>query len=354
LLKSTAMKKIHFLPLLGLVLAARIHAAAPVYEPFDYPAAQNLATLTGGSGWSGGWTVDGQSCKVSSGLSYTDVAGNLLDVVGLAADTSGSATTRNFRLIAGGPQTDVWISFLYQLPASNSKFEGLTFYRGTAALFSVSSSSIDPTAGISLGNSVAGGSVFSAKGVFGRTHLIVLHLTEAGGTNGADQVEMFIDPLLTEIPSLPDGTVLAADFDFDTVRIAGQDGSRLLIDEIRIGGTFADVSPHTTGSSPDSDGDGLTDEQETVLGLDPFSSDTELIAAIQSHPEYFDLYDTAGILALGRGGVVLPQEGTAPVSFTFELQHSGDLISWPVLETFTRAVTLPAGKNFLRVTLENP
>ena len=75
--------------------------------------------------------------------------------------------------------------------------------------------------------------------------------------------------------------------------------------------------------------------------------------AIQANPGWFDLYSHSGILALGNGGVVLAKTEEAPVDFIFEVQHSETLTSWPVLETFNRQVILPAGKNFLRVTLDD-
>lgn len=339
----------------GVAVLGPASAAELVYEPFDYTAAAPLSLLEGGTGWGAPWTDDISSGAISSsGMSYTDTLGNALSVSGLGLETTGSITTRNFRSVAAGVLTDVWISFLYQLPATNSLFEGITFYRGGTALFSISNPSIDASATISLGNSVANSSVSTQKGSFGTTHFVVLHLTEAGGSGGADKVEAFIDPVFAANPSQPDATILAANFDFDTVRIAGQNGATLFVDELRIGDTFADVSPHTPGADPDSDGDGLSDGEETVLGLDPLTSDAALIAAIQDHPDYFGLYDTAGILALDEGGVILPQTGNDPVGFTFEVQHSTNLLAWPVLETFTRSVALPGSKDFLRVTFDTP
>jgi hypothetical protein len=349
------MKKPASLLLLGLAALAPAQAAELVYEPFDYSAAAAITTLDGGTGWGTAWTQDGSSGVVSTaGMSYTDSLGNVLAVSGLGMETTGTTTTRNFRSVGTGQLTDVWISFLYQLPASNSLFEGITFYRGATALFAISNPSIDTSAAIVLGNSVTGGSASTFKGGFGTTHFVVLHLIEGGGTSGADKVEAFIDPVFSGNPSQPDASVQAANFDFDTIRIAGQNGAPLFIDEFRIGETFADVSPHTPGADPDSDGDGLSDGEETVLGLDPFLSNTALIAAIQAHPDYFGLYDSTSILELTDGGVVLPQTGNDPVGFTFEVQHSTNLSAWPPLETFTRSVALPGGKNFLRVTLATP
>jgi hypothetical protein len=339
--------------LFALAAGARLDAAELVYEPFDYTAAAPVVALDGGTGWSSAWTQDGSSGVVSAaGMTYADSLGNALTVSGLGMETTGAETTRNFRTVSTGQLTDVWISFLYRLPASNSLFEGITFYRGGTALFAISNSSIDTSATITLGNSVTGGSSSTQKGVFGATHFVVLHLIEGGGTSGADKVEAFIDPVFAAIPSQPDASTQAANFDFDTIRIAGQNGTTLFIDEFRVGETFADVCPHTPGSDPDTDGDGLTDGQEIALGLDPFVSNAALIAAIQAHPDYFDLYDSTGILGLDGGGVILPQTASDPVSFTFEVQHSSDLMAWPPLETYTRSVALPGGKNFLRVTLD--
>lgn len=350
---ETQMKNAIFC--LTLAALAPVHAAELVYEPFSYPSSATITTQDGGSGWNAPWTQDGESGVVSaSGLSYTDSLGNILNVSGLGLATTGSATTRNFRTVANGPLTDVWISFLYQLPASNSLFEGITFYRGGTAVFAISNPSVDTSAAIILGNSVSGANASTHRGVFGSTHFVVLHLTEGAGSNGTDKVEAFIDPALSATPSQPDATIQSSNFNFDNIRIAGQNGATLFIDEFRVGGTFADVSPHVSGGDPDTDGDGLSDNEETVLGLDPFVSNAALIAAIKANPDYFGLYSSTSILSLGNGGVVLPKTGNDPVGFTFEVQRSTNLTDWPVLETFTRSVSLPGGKNFLRVTLETP
>ncbi|WP_193210437.1 hypothetical protein [Luteolibacter marinus] len=330
-------------------LPAVLSAAELAYESFDYSASADVTGESGGTGWSAGWTQDGESCVVrSEGLGYTDGNGNVLNTAGFSLDTTNVATTRSFRDV-DGLKSDVWISFLYHLPGSNSKFEGVSFYRGATSVFGISNSSANtgPTMALNVGN----GSITMSKGQFGVTHFVVLKVSSGTGSGGNDQVEAFIDPVLTGVPSFPDGVVSLADFDFDRVRIAGQDGSPLFVDELRIGPTYADVSPHAAAGGDDSDGDGLTDAQEAVLGLDPGVSDASLIAAIQAHPEYFGLFSDAGMLALGKGGVVLPKSGEGPVGFTFEVQHSGDLSAWPVLETYNRSVELPADRNYLRVTL---
>jgi hypothetical protein len=331
-------------------------AAQIARESFDYASASSLSAQGGGSGWLAAWFQDGESAVTgAAGLGFTDSLGNILDVSGLSADTSGTATTRSLRDFSGDLLNGVWISFLYQLPASNSTFEGVSFYRGTQSVFSISNPSTIATAAIHLANNlVSSNGVSTGRGVFGQTHLIVLKLTKGGGTGGADRIEAFIDPTLAGNPSSPTSTVDGTNFDFDRVRIAGQDGSTLLVDELRVGNTFADVTPHTSFVDDDADDDGLTDAQEAVLGLDPNVSDAALIAGIKANPDWFGLYSTSDMLELGNGGVILPQISDEPVNLIFEVQHTENLTHWGTLETFNRQVDLPAGKNFLRVTAGTP
>jgi hypothetical protein len=338
------------------LLSLSCDAAQIARESFDYASASSLSAQGGGSGWLAAWFQDGESAVTgAAGLGFTDSLGNILDVSGLSADTSGTATTRSLRDFSGGLLNDVWISFLYQLPASNSKFEGVSFYRGTQSVFSISNPSTTATAAIHLANNlVSSNGVSTGRGVFGQTHLIVLKLTKGGGSGGADRIEAFIDPILSSNPSSPAAIVDGANFDFDRVRIAGQDGSQLLVDELSVGEAFADVTPHTAVVDDDTDDDGLTDSQEAVLGLNPNVSDAALIAGIKANPDWFDLYSTSDMLELGNGGVVLQRTSDEPVNLIFEVQQTENLTRWGTLETFNRQVDLPTGKNFLRVTAGNP
>lgn len=341
--------------LAAALLSCTCDAAQIARESFDYASASPLTTQSGGSGWLGAWFQDGESAVTSAaGLAFTDSQGNILNTSGRAADTAGTATTRSFRDFGSGLLNSVWVSFLYRLPASNNKFEGVSFYRGTQQIFSIYNLSTSSSAGIYLTNHLNGAVVNTQRGVFGTTHLVVLKLTKGGGTNGIDRVETFIDPLLSATPSSATAMVDGSNFDFDRVRIASQDGSSLQVDEIRVGDSFADVTPYSPLVDDDSDDDGLTDEQEAVLGLNPAVSDAALIAGIQAHPDWFGLYSTSGILGLGNGGVMLQQNASDPVNLIFEVQHTENLTEWGTLETINRQVVMPAGKNFLRVNVPQP
>lgn len=337
----------------GILLMAALCADAQlsVNEPFAYSAGTGLTGTAGGAGWASAWTQDGATGTVTStGLSSTDALGNVLQVSGCSVTTQGAATTRNFRSVTAGPLTDVWISFLYQLPSGGLKFTGVSFCRGVSPVFAIQSPSTDSTANIWLGNYVSTGAASTGKGTFGKSHFIVLRLRKAAAAGGLDLVEAFVDPILGETPVDP-VIVTASNFDFDSIRIAGQDGSPLFVDEIRIGRSLGDVTPHIPTEEMDSDGDGLTDAQEMTLGMDPHVQDTQLIQTIRSNADAFGLYDRAGILSLKRGGVVIGKTGDAPVSFSFDLEYSGDMKSWFPLQEFNRSIAVPPNKNFLRLNL---
>ena len=316
-----------------------------VHEPFSY-AEGSVTGQNGGAGWAAGWTVTGEPCRVTSGfLGYVDAGSLSLNVEGGILDTAGPATTRSFREVAGGPLNDVWISFLYRLPESNRLYEGVNFYLGATSIFAVSNSSITSSAAISLNNFTQGNSSVNAgAGEFGRTYLMVLHVTSPAG-GGNDQVELFVDPALSGTPTIATATIEAPSFDFDRIRVAGESGASLQIDELRIGESFADVTPHLT---LDADGDGLTDAQELEVGLNPTVSDADLIQAIRDHPEFFGLFDprTPGSLA-GNGVVVDGRSGMADLFV--EIQQSTDLSSWLLYDSIHRQFELPEGKNFLRL-----
>lgn len=329
-------------------------AAQISQESFNYAAGSSLTPQAAGSGWLDAWYNDGNPVVTgAAGLGFTDALGNILNATGLSADTTGTATTRSLRVINSGLLNNVWISFLYQLPTSNNKFEGVSFYRGTQQAFSISNPTTTATAAIYLTNNLNGGTISTQRGTFGVTHLVVLKLIKGGGASGTDRVEAFIDPILSENPSSPSATIDGANFDFDRMRLAGQDGSTLLVDELRVGQNFSDVTPHTAAPDDDADDDGLTDAQEAVLGLDPAVSDAALVAGIKAHAEWFGLYTASAMLELGKGGVMIPQTSSDPVKLIFEVQHSQNLTRWDTLETYNREVELPSGKNYLRVTLQD-
>ncbi|MBB5352879.1 hypothetical protein HNR46_003128 [Haloferula luteola] len=329
--------------LLMAALAVPCHAELRVHEPFDADEGP-ITGLHGGIGWAEAWTQDGDACSVVSGsLVYVDADARSLVTTGAKLDTAGPATTRSFRSLAGAPIEEAWISFLWQLPAANSLYEGVNFFRGATSIFAVSNASTSTSAQLSLNNFPANSSTSAGGGSFGTTHFIVLHLSS---TAQGDQIELFLDPPLSGPNRSPNATIVGDDFSFDRLRIAGQSGASLAVDEIRIGDAFSEVAPYLT---LDSDGDGLLDAIELELGLDPAVSDADLIAAIQAHPDYFQLLSRDGLRNLaGAGSLLEATDGTAEL--VFEIQHSDDLSHWASFESVHRSISLPAGKSFLRLS----
>jgi hypothetical protein len=334
--------------LAALLLPAAAEELA--YEPFGYEAAAVLTGQAGGSGWSAAWYEDGAPVLTQApGLGYMDARGLALVTAGGSADTSGESTMRSLRVLRESVSDSVWISFLWRLPVSNNKFEGVSLYRGGEQVFTVSNPSTTASSRLFLTGNATGSAVNTQRGDFGRTHFIVLRRSTTGATG--DRVEIFIDPLLGDAPLAADAMIEGGNFDFDRVRIAAQDGATVFIDELRVGGSFAAVAPHHPAGAGDLDGDGLTDAEEAVLGLDPAVDHSALVAAIQARPGWFGLFRRSDILNADEGSVVIEAAPGSPVDFFLEIQSSDSLSSWQAFHLIRRQVVLPAGKNFLRVSL---
>ncbi|KAF0095297.1 MAG: Metallophosphoesterase [Puniceicoccaceae bacterium 5H] len=105
------------------------------------------------------------------------------------------------------------------------------------------------------------------------------------------------------------------------------------------------------GSNPmrlDSDGDGLDDAFEVEHGLDPATSDAELIATILGHPNQLGLYTVDDIHYLNADSIVVqPKEGA--LELKLQLQESGDLEQWNDLgDPVEATLPAPADSSFYR------
>lgn len=100
----------------------------------------------------------------------------------------------------------------------------------------------------------------------------------------------------------------------------------------------------------DTDGDGLTDAQETVLGLDPNVSDAAFIAAVKSHPEYFGLHAVAEIQELRLTAPRLTRPTATSSAVGFDLQEWNN--AWQTRESLLSTTPDTGAKGFFR--LETP
>jgi hypothetical protein len=94
----------------------------------------------------------------------------------------------------------------------------------------------------------------------GTTHLVVLKFSLSAAT-AADSVSVFLDPTNPVEPSIPGATLAGVDFTLGAIggaTIYGGTGTFPVMDELRVGTTFADVLP-TLPYPGDTDGDGDVD-----------------------------------------------------------------------------------------------
>src|SRR5690606_23886809 len=232
--------------------------------------------------------------------------------------------------------TETWISFL-TIPTGSGDFAGLTLYDGGEDNHSHSRFGIEQReAGqinLRLANSEpppALPAVISApfNPPPGSTVFVAVRMLPGATEGEDDQLEVYFNPNLGASPGEPFASMTIAPGGFDRMRLAATSGRSVIYDEIRIGDTYADVSPFIPPAADlDSDGDGLTDAQEVALGLDPTVSDQALIEAIRANPELLGLFRGDDLLAEpGAPAVEAPGEG--PAELWLRLMASDDLIEW--------------------------
>jgi hypothetical protein len=325
-----------------------------VHEPFAYSAG-DLTGSNGGSGWSGAWTDSGNPVVVTAtGLAYTDSFGNVLHASGSALNTAdGGATTTISAREVTDRNAETWISMQIQQENNTNSFIGVSFYdQGLAqadARFAIEHATGKDLRLVRRGGGTVNGAAYSTT--IGTTVFAVIHLVPDGGSDGTlDRLDVYFDPRLDELPSSPFASLDIDGLQFDRVRIAGQNGRSALVDELRIGESYADVTPHAPPADPDTDGDGLLDSQELVLGLDPQVSDAAFIAALRANAGWVGLHSADEITDVSLGRVTLSPNGPANFEYSFEILDRRDL----TLETITRALTSSGDKRFFRLNLDTP
>jgi len=343
-------------PLLFLLAGGAASADLVVHDSFDYPAG-DLSGNSGGTGWDSAWTDSGNPAVIRTpGLAFTDMVGNTLNTAGNAMNSAdgGSATTISAREVADR-DAETWISVLIQPQANSADFFGVSFYdQGLAtsnARFAIEHNGKDLRLTRRAGSPSPLHTASFATSL-GETVLAVLHLVPGGGSTpeSPDRVDVFFNPVLGVEPAAPHASVDINGLRFDRIRIAGQNGRAALVDELRIGDTYADVTPFVPATDPDSDGDGLTDAQEAVLGLDPNVPDTAFIAALRANPGFAGLHSTEEIAEVRAGGLAILPTGPSAFDYRFLIRDKNGA----VLETVTRPIAPPPGRQFIRLHLDTP
>lgn len=222
------------------------HARLIVSDSFNYSLGSLRGSGGASDGWSGSWSTDTTNKVISPGLTYVDGKGNVLTSGGNAVQpVYGTAAFREIDLSGklGTDGTSIWLSFLAQGPDTQPSDEQ-KFHWGGVNLFD------ETDERVFFGKAAGQDFVWSAFRGGGGHNLSSTPTSEqvyfvANMTFGTDNESMnvWLNPDLDQTPLLGDADLsfTAADFQFDRIRIAG--GDFFTFDELRIGTTFAAVSP---------------------------------------------------------------------------------------------------------------
>ena len=231
--------------LLGVSLASSAHAITASYEGFDY-ATGSLNGRNGGTGdWKDPWSGDSDIRVVSPGFTETDGGGNELTVSGNRVGKTGNAVLKTVRTLnneTGASPETVWASVIIDGDGGNrihnfSLGDGLFIGQGTK-------DSSTNRLGMSDQNGLLQNSTITPAG----QHFLVLRVDFRSGNEHA---WLWIDPSLTSEPSTASANASSTsvtDFKFAFVQIQVQRPNNTGIDEIRLGSSFADVTPHTASA----------------------------------------------------------------------------------------------------------
>jgi hypothetical protein len=235
--------------LLAFVCAAGIANAdmLSVYDGFNYTPGLSLSGLNGGFGWSGAWgTPGGLDATLGSSslaLGPLAVSGGAVSTQGFQPPNQGSSVATWIRDLAtplGADNTTVYLSFLLQPDAGAGFYGGLNFggvfvgLSGNQSFYGLEGA----------GNDI---SLSTVPAVQGQPVLLVL---QADFLAGDDRLSLYVNPVAGgPEPAVPN--VVKTDLDVgavDSITINNYGGFTL--DEIRIGDSFAAVTPTSAVPEP--------------------------------------------------------------------------------------------------------
>ena len=269
-----------FTALLLLFTSLSTRAALLAYEPFTNAPGAAIIGTAGGVNFSGAWQANnsaGMATNTADGLVYTDAASNSLVTLGGAGFFQGHTLTngsmqpvRVFNFIRGTNGTDgvtTWISFLIarQGPVNGSVTNGwlrganVPHDNGSVQKLATGNSSGAATNTVGLIPLGSANNLKSSTVPFGgRTNFVVVRIDHVSGAN--DKGWLFVNPSLASEPltsSASTNSLGAFDFSFDRIRIfaggqntsAAQPYAEIIVDEYRIGETYADVAPYLSSGT---------------------------------------------------------------------------------------------------------
>ncbi|MEP6664341.1 MAG: hypothetical protein ABJC04_11835 [Verrucomicrobiota bacterium] len=254
-------------------------AAVIAYEGFDYPAGDSIVGKTGGIGFTNAWQLNsstGIQTNQATSLSYTDGAGKTLVTTGgslflQGTNAGNTGNTQPNRAITNMRGTNVstfatdgvttWVSFLIvrQGPTTNSptvpdnpypRSANLSLFNGLPLMEKLAMGNTSDTVSNVVTLLPVGGNAKPTSVSFSQTNFIVVRIDHK--LDALDDAYMFVNPLLSSEPSISSAdtnSIGQFDFSFNRIRpFAGgnrttQPYAEIVVDEIRIGETYADVAP---------------------------------------------------------------------------------------------------------------
>lgn len=314
-------------------LGLRTHADTLAYEGFDYsPGSDLTAGLSGGTGWSGAWTINGangsagQAVVLDGGMGYDDGMGRYLEVTGNSVQVTASGTNAEFQRALssvldagtgtyyisfigerqGQPDTD----FYANLQTGESRYHPNNY--GRSAQFALLGAGLSEAAGVGNVSNVTtdtwkvwagsdpesaelasdSGIAFSYSPAF-----VVVRVDVGAGDNGGNVISFFHNPALAAESANAADLVVETSIDsvasaFDLAGLGlymgngtgGRAPASMLFDELRVASTWEGATPNIAdydgdgtpdADDTDDDNDGLSDAEEAQLGTNPMDADTD-------------------------------------------------------------------------------
>lgn len=236
---------------MGAMLAwcSSVRATLIAYEGFDYTASQSVAGLNGGTGWSGAWgPVGGGTISVTSpgsAFSGLETVGNGVTV------TPTSGTTSVSRSIASLSSGTVYFSVLVDKTNGGTRVLGMRLFNNTTEYAGIGS----PNGATTWSTWLAGGSITKSttiSTVSNEPTLLVLRV-DFNAVGYQEKVRFYVNPT----PGAAEPITADAEYTGDAIAainridlVAGynngvQTTATATFDEVRIGTTWADVTPQT-------------------------------------------------------------------------------------------------------------
>ncbi len=275
-----------------LAMAGIANAAILAYEPFDYAVgalnngeattAAGTPTATDGGGFTGTWFAGGVGTTIVGGLSYPG-----LQTTNNALQWSTAVPYQGENLataILPSSTPTVYVSFLYSAPSYIANKSGFALDNGAASnqgyYMGMTASKVFGVATVANGSGTVLGTA-SEIIEFNTTYFVVVKFDKDTAGTYYKSGSIWINPTPGGSEPAASGTFTGSYTAMNKIAdfLTALGGSAVITDEIRLGTTWADVTPASGASAPatptglqvDSSGDNSVSLSWTAAGGGPIS-----------------------------------------------------------------------------------